>query len=119
VEATRQIVKEHPDARVIIVSTYMGEEHARHVIFQMAEVAVPRDLFSEILRLIALLRRPPAPAQMKEVARITPAQEKSALNSEYEAINHRTRPCSTVPTANGGPHRVPDYRKEPHPGHVR
>ncbi len=37
--------------------------HARHVIFQMAEVAVPRDLFSEILRLIAQLRRPPAPAQ--------------------------------------------------------
>jgi hypothetical protein len=36
--------------------------HARYVIFQMAEVAVPRGLFSDIPRLIALLRAPPAPA---------------------------------------------------------
>jgi len=38
--------------------------HGRYVIFQMAEVAVPRELFQEILRLIAELRQlpPPAPA---------------------------------------------------------
>ncbi len=37
--------------------------HGRYVTFQMAEVAVPRDLFQEILRLIDGLRRsPPAPA---------------------------------------------------------
>ena len=30
--------------------------HARYVTFQMAEVAVPRDLFGEILRLIDGLR---------------------------------------------------------------
>ena len=38
--------------------------HGRYVIFQMAEVAVPRGLFHEILRLIAELRpqSPPAPA---------------------------------------------------------
>jgi hypothetical protein len=35
----------------------------RYVTFQIAEVAVPRDLFREILRLIDGLRRsPPAPA---------------------------------------------------------
>ena len=34
--------------------------HARYVTFQMAEVAVPRDMFAEILRLIARLRAPPA-----------------------------------------------------------
>ena len=34
--------------------------HARYVTFQMAEVAVPRTLFAEILRLIAQLRPPPA-----------------------------------------------------------
>ncbi len=34
--------------------------HARYVTFQMAEVAVPRTLFAEILRLIAELRPPPA-----------------------------------------------------------
>jgi hypothetical protein len=36
--------------------------HARYVTFQMAEVAVPRDLFREILRLIAQLRPTPSPA---------------------------------------------------------
>ncbi len=35
--------------------------HARYVTFQMAEVAVPRKLFEEILRLIAQLRPPPSP----------------------------------------------------------
>jgi len=32
--------------------------HGRYVTFQMAEVAVPRDLFRKILRLIDRLRRP-------------------------------------------------------------
>jgi Transposase DDE domain group 1 len=36
--------------------------HGRYVTFQMAEVAVPRLMFAEILSLIARLRAPPAPA---------------------------------------------------------
>jgi hypothetical protein len=36
--------------------------HGRYVTFQVAEVAVPRQLFADILRLIARLRAPPAPA---------------------------------------------------------
>jgi len=36
--------------------------HGRYVAFQMAEVAIPRTLFSDILRLIAELRPPPDPA---------------------------------------------------------
>ena len=36
--------------------------HARSVVFQMAEVAIPRNLFADILRLIAELRPPPDPA---------------------------------------------------------
>ena len=36
--------------------------HARYAVFQMAEVAVPRELFEQILRLIDGLRRRPAPA---------------------------------------------------------
>jgi hypothetical protein len=36
--------------------------HGRYVAFQMAEVAVPKGLFVEILRLIAQLRPPPDPA---------------------------------------------------------
>jgi hypothetical protein len=33
--------------------------HGRYVTFQLAEVAVPSDLFRDILRLIARLRAPP------------------------------------------------------------
>ena len=36
--------------------------HSRYVTFQLAEVAVLRRLFAEILLLIAQLRAPPAPA---------------------------------------------------------
>lgn len=36
--------------------------HSRYVTFRMAEVAVPRKLFGEILRLIDGLRPGPAPA---------------------------------------------------------
>ena len=36
--------------------------HGRYVTFQMAEVAVPRQMFKDILMLIAQLRAPPAPA---------------------------------------------------------
>jgi len=36
--------------------------HGRYVTFQMAEVAVPRQMFAEILSLIARQRAPPAPA---------------------------------------------------------
>ena len=36
--------------------------HARYVTFQMAEVAVPKELFQEILRLTDGLRPRPAPA---------------------------------------------------------
>ena len=37
--------------------------YAGYAVFQMAEVAVPKQLFEEILRLIAGLRPRPAPAQ--------------------------------------------------------
>jgi hypothetical protein len=36
--------------------------HGRYVTFQIPEVAVPRQIFQEILSLIARLRAPPAPA---------------------------------------------------------
>ena len=36
--------------------------HGRYVAFQMAEVAIPKNLFADILRLIAELRPPPNPA---------------------------------------------------------
>jgi hypothetical protein len=36
--------------------------HGRSIAFQMAEVAIPRELFADTLRLIAELRPPPDPA---------------------------------------------------------
>ena len=36
--------------------------HGRYVVFQMAEVAIPRQMFQAILRLIADLRPQPPPA---------------------------------------------------------
>jgi hypothetical protein len=36
--------------------------HGRSVVFQLAEVAVPRALFAAILRRIGRLRGPPMPA---------------------------------------------------------
>ena len=36
--------------------------HGRYATFQMAEVAVPRQMFTEIVSLIARLQAPPAPA---------------------------------------------------------
>ena len=35
--------------------------HGRYIVFQMAEVAIPRDLFSDILRRIDRLRTTPLP----------------------------------------------------------
>jgi hypothetical protein len=35
--------------------------HGRYIAFQMAEIAIPRHLFANILRLIAELRPPPDP----------------------------------------------------------
>jgi hypothetical protein len=36
--------------------------HGRYLTFQLADVAVPRRLFADILSLIARLRAPPTPA---------------------------------------------------------
>jgi hypothetical protein len=35
------------------------ESHVRYVAFQMTEVTIPKNLFADILRLIAELRPPP------------------------------------------------------------
>ena len=39
-----------------------GVRHGRYITFQMAEVAVSRQMFAEMLSVIARLRAPPAPA---------------------------------------------------------
>src|SRR4051812_48157055 len=42
--------------------------HGRYVAFQMAEVAIPRQIFQEILRLIAELRPKPPPALRRSMS---------------------------------------------------
>jgi hypothetical protein len=41
--------------------------HGRYVAFQMAEVAIAKNLFGDILRLIAELRPPPDPVSVPPV----------------------------------------------------
>ena len=60
---TRKLVPNIPGIRRMSVK--IGAKvvsHGRYTTFQMAEVAVPRQMFREILSLIAGLRAPPAPA---------------------------------------------------------
>jgi hypothetical protein len=42
--------------------TWQQVSHGRYFAFQLAEVAIPRQMFQEILRLIAELRPQPLPA---------------------------------------------------------
>jgi hypothetical protein len=42
--------------------------HGRYVTFQMAEVAAPRQMFAEILSLVARLQAPPAPGMTAAVS---------------------------------------------------
>ena len=57
--------------------------HGRYVAFQMAEVAIPRHLFADILRLIAELRPPPDPeAALVVWLSCVPAKTKGELYFE-------------------------------------
>ena len=61
--------KDRDRYRRIVAICYIGKKninawvvrHGRYVTFQMAEVAIPRDLFADILRRIDRLRPKPAP----------------------------------------------------------
>jgi hypothetical protein len=55
--------RDQVDATVVPnVRRQRGVSHGRYVIFQMAEVAIARQMFQEIMRLIAELRPQPPPA---------------------------------------------------------
>ena len=55
------MVADQPAGKLVKIGAKVVR-HGRYVIFQMAEIAVPRELFQEILRLIAKLRPQPPPA---------------------------------------------------------
>ena len=56
--ADQGLVADQPAEKLIKIGAKVVS-HGRYVTFQMAEVAVPRKLFADILRLIAELRPPP------------------------------------------------------------
>jgi hypothetical protein len=60
-QGRRALVSDQP-AQKLIKTGAKVVSHGRYVRFQMAEVAVPRQIFQEILSLIARLRATPAPA---------------------------------------------------------
>ena len=60
--------------------------HGRYVAFQMAEVAIPRQMFQEILRLIAELRPQPPPASMRPSMACMQVQSKIARSAARPLI---------------------------------
>ena len=75
--------------------------HGRYVAFQMAEVAIPRNLFADVLRLIAELRPPPR----RSVSRVRQnPHEKCVLIAKSSAL-------STFDLASGPRHRPPTGRR--------
>src|SRR5258708_19232315 len=70
--------------------------HARYVIFQMAEVAVPSDLFQEILRAIAQLRAPPAPARRRRVGGKDKTRGGGVFTTANKSLNNPESPCCPV-----------------------
>ncbi len=49
------------------IDSFNTSNHGRHLQFQIAEVAIPRYLFTDTLRLIAELRLPPDPTSARDV----------------------------------------------------
>jgi hypothetical protein len=70
--------------------------HGRYIAFQMAEVAIPRHMFQEILRLIAELRPLPPPARLEtpDLQAATATIGRSA--SECHAKNGHIRPSNDI-----------------------
>ena len=73
--------------------------HGRYVIFQMAEVAIARQMFQEILRLIAELRPqpPPAPGEAFDGYAFKSNRQKECVPNARE--NHQINPSATVRAA--------------------
>ena len=73
--------------------------HGRYVIFQMAEVAIARQIFQEILRLIAELRPqpPPAPGEAFDGYAFKSNRQKECVPNARE--NHQINPSATVRAA--------------------
>src|SRR5215468_4138442 len=75
-----------------------GRIRGRYVAFQMAEVAIPRQIFQEILRLIAELRSQPPPASAWDV-RWSSGQG----NRREESVQMRRKMARSAPPPPFGP----------------
>jgi hypothetical protein len=72
--------------------------HGRYVIFQMAEVAIARQMFQEILRLIAELRPQPPPALAQDVRWSCVQGQQTGGVRPYVRKNRQMRPSNAVRT---------------------
>src|SRR5262249_27955274 len=72
--------------------------HGRYVAFQMAEVAIPRQMFQEILRLIAELRPQPPPALAQDVRWSCVQGQQTGGVRPYVRKNRQMRPSNAVRT---------------------
>ena len=68
--------------------------HGRYVVFQMAEVAIPRQMFQEILPLIAELRPqpPPAPAEAFDCHAFRRNRQEECVQMPVKIARSTTRP---------------------------
>ena len=71
--------------------------HGRYVVFQMAEVAIPRQMFQEILRLIAELRPQPPPAPASIVTRSRANQQEECVQMPVKIARSTPRPSFGLP----------------------
>src|ERR1700746_880587 len=73
--------------------------HGRYVVFQMEEVAIPRQMFQEILRMIAELRPqpPPAPALVARLQSVTNKPTGGVLQMPAKIARLATRPLFWIP----------------------
>src|ERR1700752_4029680 len=86
--------------------------HGRYVAFQMAEVAIPRQMFQEILRLIAELRPQPPPAPAGDVRWSCIQQQQTEGVRPNARENGQIRPSTPL----GRPWRARRSCPHPHSG---
>jgi hypothetical protein len=91
--------------------------HGRYVTFQMAEVEVPRQMFQEILSLIAQLRAPPVPARPGKMRQTATAEVRLDI-AKRQAPALRGRASRHFGCQRAGCHRI-SLRRNPQGRRIR
>jgi hypothetical protein len=75
VEARATVVTNRPPEKLIKIGAKVVS-HGRYVTFLVAEIGVPRQMFREILSLIARMQAAPAPASTADGSDMVPRSER-------------------------------------------